>query len=67
MWRRLTGKYYVKGYLDGYTDAETEFMHTPEDLDVAYWQGYNNAMVEMSSNDDNQEMSENDDKNGGTP
>ena len=44
---------YIKGYMDGYTDAEEEFMHTPEDIDIAYWQGYNNAIVEMSSNDDN--------------
>ena len=89
MWRRLTGKYYVKGYLDGYTDAETEYLEnsdyaitaynngyvdgitdnskilhyktSQEDLDVAYWQGYNNAITEMYMNEDSFKMSTNED------
>ena len=71
--RNLIPDNYVKGYLDGYTDAETEYLEnadhaitaynngykdgfgdrhllgmSEEDLDVAYWQGYNNAMTENS-------------------
>ena len=84
--RNLIPDNYVKGYLDGYTDAETEFLEnadyaitaynngykdgfgdrnllsmSEEDLDVAYWQGYNNGAVDAPV----RPVSENDDNRGG--
>jgi len=46
--------YAMKAYNNGYADAQ-------EDLDIAYWQGYNNAMIEVSMNKDNGPMSTNGD------
>lgn len=66
---------FCKAYYPDLTKAETcmwcmvirrvrEDEQNKIDLDVAYWQGYNNAMVEMSSNEDNKAMSSNDYNDG---